>query len=81
MMTFVYCRDNEGFEDAVCIFEGGQVRRLLVPNEAGQMVGMVVSATFRTQLPAISVAKTKGSPLSTGRSGRGLLELRLPLAK
>ena len=35
MMTFVYCRDNEGFEDAVCIFEGGQVRRLLVPNEAG----------------------------------------------
>lgn len=45
MMTFVYCRDNEGFEDAVCIFEGGQVRRLLVPNEAGPMVGMVVSGT------------------------------------
>jgi CBS domain-containing protein len=37
----VYCRDTEELEDALCIMEQKQVRRLPVINDQKRMVGML----------------------------------------
>ena len=47
----VYCRDNEDVEDAVRIMEGKQICRLLVLDEAMQMVGMVSLGDISHALP------------------------------
>ena len=47
----VYCRDNEGVENAVRIMEGKQIRRLPVLDESMRIVGMVSLGDVSHALP------------------------------